>query len=44
MELRGGPINATPEEQQVFEDNAGNMQQGFKGVLDQLETYLASAE
>ena len=44
MELRGGPINATAEEQKVFEENTGNMQQGFKGVLDQLEAYLESAE
>ena len=44
MELRGGPINATAEEIQTFEDNAANMQQGFKCVLDQLEAYLAGAE
>ena len=42
MELRGRPINVTPEEQATFEGMFGSMQQGFGGTFDQLEVYLAT--
>ncbi len=41
LTLRGSPINATQEEQKTFQSNISNVQQGFKGTLDQLEEYLA---
>ena len=44
MTLHGIPINATAEERKTFEDGHSSMQQGFKGTLDQLEEYLASAK
>ena len=42
--LRGGPINATPEEQKTFEGNFKSMEQGFSGTMDQLAEYLAKAQ
>ncbi|MEI8279242.1 MAG: SRPBCC domain-containing protein [Bacteroidota bacterium] len=42
LTLRGGPINATAEERQLFEDSFANMQQGFGGTFDQLDTYLTT--
>jgi len=40
LTLTGGPLNATPEETQVFTAMIGNMQQGFAGTFEQLEEYL----
>ena len=42
LTLKGGPINATDEEIQLFVANRPSMNGGFKGVLDKLEEYLAS--
>jgi len=44
MTLNGVPINATEEERKTFKEGHGSMQQGFKGTLDQLDAYLASAQ
>jgi uncharacterized protein YndB with AHSA1/START domain len=44
MTLHGIPINATAEERKTFKEGHGSMQQGFKGTLDQLDTYLASVQ
>tara|TARA_R110002020_G_scaffold405462_3_gene615503 strand:+ start:162 stop:659 length:498 start_codon:yes stop_codon:yes gene_type:complete len=33
--------NASEESKRVFEDNIGNMEQGFGGTFDQLEKYLS---
>ena len=41
IRLTGGPINATPEEEQMFESMRPSMDQGFKGTFDQLAEYLA---
>lgn len=41
MRLRGTPINATEEERQAYVAMKPSMDQGFKGTLEQLETYLA---
>lgn len=38
--LRGGPVNPTPEQQKLFEQNQKNMQDGFKGTWEQLDAYL----
>ena len=38
--LKGGPINATEEQCQVFSGMHAGMQQGFTGTFDQLDTYL----
>ena len=38
--LRGGPINATEEERQIFHDNTESMRQGFGGTFDQLAEFL----
>ena len=38
--LRGGPINANGAEAAFFEAMIGNLEQGFAGTFDQLETYL----
>jgi len=40
LTLRGGPINATDAENDIFFAMIENMQQGFKGTFDQLEEYL----
>jgi len=39
--LKGGPINATEEQINVFNSIRPNMEQGFKGTFDQLDEYLA---
>jgi len=41
--LRGGPINATPEEVATFAGHRSSMEQGFGGTFDQLAAFLASA-
>jgi uncharacterized protein YndB with AHSA1/START domain len=43
LELRGGPINVTAEEQKTFDDMNSSLQQGFTGTFDQLEAYLSKA-
>jgi uncharacterized protein YndB with AHSA1/START domain len=43
LSLRGGPINATEEEFNIFESFRESMQKGFGGTFDQLEEYLAKA-
>lgn len=43
ISLRGGPINATVEEQRVFDGMHGSMRQGFGGTFDQLVDYLAKS-
>jgi len=40
--LKGGPCNATEEEQNIFAANTGSMQQGFAGTFEQLDEYLAA--
>ncbi len=40
MALRGGPINSTEEQLQVFKSMSGSMQQGFAGTFSQLDEYL----
>jgi uncharacterized protein YndB with AHSA1/START domain len=44
LTLRGGPQNATPEQQAFFEGMLPSMDQGFKGTFDQLEAYLAELQ
>ena len=44
MTMHRLPINATAEERKTFEEGRGSMQQGFKGTLDQLDTYLAAVQ
>jgi uncharacterized protein YndB with AHSA1/START domain len=44
LELRGKPINATPEEEAFFASMHDSMQQGFGGTFEQLEKYLAQAQ
>jgi uncharacterized protein YndB with AHSA1/START domain len=41
LTLRGRPIRATEEERALFAGARNNVQQGFKGTLDQLEAFLA---
>ena len=41
LTFRGGPINATAEQQGVYNGMKGGLQQGFAGTFDQLEQYLA---
>jgi len=42
--LRGGPINATTEEQATFEAGRASMEQGFGGTFEQLDEYLKTAK
>ncbi|MBS1504980.1 MAG: SRPBCC domain-containing protein, partial [Bacteroidetes bacterium] len=42
LTLKGGPINATDEEMQIFAASISQMEGGFKGTFDQLEVYLAN--
>lgn len=44
LTLRGGPFNASPEEEAVYHASYENMNQGFKGTFDQLEEYLVSLQ
>ncbi len=44
LTMHGIPINATEEERATFASAKRNVQQGFKGTMDQLEAYLANAE
>jgi uncharacterized protein YndB with AHSA1/START domain len=42
LDLRGAPIDPTPEESAAFAANAASMQAGFGGTFDKLEAYLAT--
>lgn len=42
IHLEGGPINALPNEEQVFFDNLESMRIGFGGTFAQLDEYLES--
>ncbi|HVS93852.1 MAG TPA: SRPBCC domain-containing protein [Mucilaginibacter sp.] len=42
LTLKGGPINATDEEMQIFAASISQMEGGFNGTFDQLEEYLAN--
>ena len=42
LTLKGGPYNATEEENSFFTAMKDNMNQGFNATFNQLETYLAS--
>ena len=44
LTLRGLPYNATAAEHNLFAGARTSIQQGFKGTMDQLETYLASVQ
>ncbi len=39
--IRWSPIDATPAEQRVFDDNHDSMRGGWTGTFEQLEAYLA---
>ncbi|MDF2651122.1 MAG: Activator of Hsp90 ATPase 1 family protein [Paenibacillus sp.] len=41
LTLRGGPLNASDEEQAVYDGMAPMLQQGLEGTFDQLADYLA---
>ena len=43
LTLRGRPVNATETEQQTFTQGHTSMEMGFKGTMDQLAEYLATA-
>jgi uncharacterized protein YndB with AHSA1/START domain len=40
LTLQGGPVNATEEEQKMFEGMHDAIRQGFSGTFDQLDEYL----
>ncbi len=40
LTLRAWPIHETDEERSTFESAMGSLQHGFKGTLDQLESYI----
>lgn len=44
LTVRGVPINATEIECRTFEEGFKSMQQGWKGTLDQLADFTASAD
>lgn len=44
LTLRGGPINASEEEQAAFDGMAPMVKQGFGGTFDQLAEYLSSQQ
>lgn len=41
LTLSGHPINATPEQEATYYAMIENMNQGFAGTFDQLDTYLS---
>jgi uncharacterized protein YndB with AHSA1/START domain len=41
LTLRGGPLNATPEERATFWNGQESLRQGFAGTFDQLAAFLA---
>lgn len=44
LTLQGTPVNATPEEIKVFDENFESMRQGFGGTFDRLEDFLNSSK
>ncbi|HSY76479.1 MAG TPA: SRPBCC family protein [Bacteroidia bacterium] len=44
LSMRGGPINATEEQMNVFNSMHGSMQQGFAGTFNQLDEYLSKIQ
>ena len=42
LTLRWEPLDATADEQQVFADGMGSMNQGWGGTFEQLENFLAA--
>ena len=44
LTFRGGAVNATEEQQKVYDGMKGGLQQGFAGTFDQLEQYLATSK
>ncbi|THF71773.1 SRPBCC domain-containing protein [Deinococcus sp. Arct2-2] len=42
LTLQGAPLDATPEEQAMFDGFRANMEQGFAGSFAQLEAHLAA--
>jgi len=44
LTLSGHPINATAEQEATYNSMIENMNQGFAGMLDQLESYLTKAQ
>ncbi len=44
LTLSGHPINATPEQEATYYSMIENMNQGFAGTLDQLDSYLSKIQ
>lgn len=44
LTIRGGPINATPEELDTFAQAQANVRAGLGGTFDQLDEYLAARQ
>ncbi|QTH45240.1 SRPBCC domain-containing protein [Cohnella sp. LGH] len=42
LTLKGGPVNASSEEQEAYNSMAPMLQQGLEGTFDQLADYLVS--
>ena len=42
LTLKGGPVNASAEEQEAYNSMATMLQQGLEGTFDQLADYLVS--
>ncbi|WP_159884622.1 SRPBCC family protein [Paenibacillus puerhi] len=42
LKLKGGPVNASAEEQETYKGMASMLQQGLEGTFDQLADYLVS--
>ncbi|WP_433945285.1 SRPBCC family protein [Paenibacillus sp. SN-8-1] len=42
LTMKGGPVNASTEEQEVYNGMAAMLQQGLEGTFDQLADYLIS--
>ncbi|GAA4872527.1 hypothetical protein GCM10023310_60220 [Paenibacillus vulneris] len=42
LKLKGGPVNASAEEQEAYNGMAPMLQQGLEGTFDQLADYLVS--
>ncbi|MCU6794167.1 hypothetical protein OB236_18850 [Paenibacillus sp. WQ 127069] len=40
LKLKGGPVNASAEEQETYNGMAPMLQQGLEGTFDQLANYL----
>lgn len=44
LTLRGGPVNASAEEMQLFREMNKSMQQGFSGTFEQLDAFLVTLQ